>query len=72
MWGVCDVRGVMLQMQMRFDGTLGFPGGELEEGETPEEAASREVREVRRGREKGGMEGEREGVSCCYLCTVCA
>lgn len=32
-------------MQLRFDGTLGFPGGEVDQGETPEEAASREMAE---------------------------
>ncbi len=32
-------------MQMRFDGTLGFPGGEVDQGETPEEAVSRELAE---------------------------
>ncbi len=30
-------------MQIRFDGTLGFPGGVVDQGETPEEAASREL-----------------------------
>lgn len=30
---------------MRFDGTLGFPGGLLEKGETPEGAATREFAE---------------------------
>ena len=32
-------------MQMRFDGTLGFPGGVVDEGESPEEAVSRELSE---------------------------
>ena len=30
---------------MRFDGTLGFPGGILDEGETPHHAATRELAE---------------------------
>ena len=34
-------------MQLRFDGTLGFPGGMVDEGETPAQAASRELAEVR-------------------------
>ena len=34
-----------LQMQVRFDGTLGFAGGMVDSGETPEEAVSREVAE---------------------------
>lgn len=34
-------------MQLRFDGTMGFPGGLVEDGETPEQAAGRELREVR-------------------------
>ena len=29
-------------MQMRFDGTLGFPGGIVDAGETPDHACSRE------------------------------
>ena len=29
-------------MQVRFDGTLGFPGGVMDEGETPDHACSRE------------------------------
>lgn len=37
---------VCAQMQLRFDGTMGFPGGLVEVGETPEQAASRELREV--------------------------
>ena len=32
-------------MQVRFDGTLGFAGGVLNAGESPEEAVSREVYE---------------------------
>ena len=36
----------MPQMQLRFDGTMGFPGGLVDGGETPEQAASREIREV--------------------------
>ncbi|CAH1400209.1 unnamed protein product [Nezara viridula] len=32
-------------MQMRFDGHLGFPGGLVDEGETPEEAVTREMEE---------------------------
>lgn len=34
-----------VSMQLRFDGTMGFPGGLVEVGETPEQAASRELRE---------------------------
>ena len=30
-------------MQVRFDGTLGFPGGMVDEGETPEVAVNREM-----------------------------
>ena len=30
-------------MQVRFDGTLGFPGGIVDEGETPEVAVNREM-----------------------------
>ena len=33
-------------MQLRFDGTLGFPGGMVDGKETPEQAASRELKEV--------------------------
>ena len=33
---------MLLQMQLRFDGTLGFIGGEVDKGETPEEACARE------------------------------
>lgn len=32
-------------MQVRFDGTLGFPGGIVDEGETPEGAVTRELLE---------------------------
>lgn len=32
-------------MQMRFDGTLGFGGGIVDPGETPEEAVNRELSE---------------------------
>ncbi|XP_014272748.1 U8 snoRNA-decapping enzyme isoform X2 [Halyomorpha halys] len=32
-------------MQMRFDGHLGFPGGLVDDGETPEEAVTREMEE---------------------------
>lgn len=32
-------------MQMRFDGTLGFPGGVIDQGETPEQAVMRELAE---------------------------
>ena len=30
-------------MQVRFDGILGFPGGNVDEGETPEAAVNREM-----------------------------
>ena len=30
-------------MQIRFDGTLGFPGGVVDQGETPEMAVNREM-----------------------------
>ena len=30
-------------MQVRFDGTLGFPGGNIDKGETPEVAVNREM-----------------------------
>ena len=30
-------------MQVRFDGTLGFPGGIVDKGETPEVAVNREM-----------------------------
>ena len=30
-------------MQVRFDGTLGFPGGYVDKGETPEGAVNREM-----------------------------
>ena len=33
------------QMQMRFDGTLGFPGGVIDEGESPEKCVTREFLE---------------------------
>lgn len=32
-------------MQVRFDGTLGFPGGVVDQGETPDQAVSRELGE---------------------------
>ena len=32
-------------MQMRFDGTLGFPGGIIDTGETPEQTVTREFAE---------------------------
>ncbi|CAI8007587.1 U8 snoRNA-decapping enzyme [Geodia barretti] len=34
-----------VSMQLRFDGTLGFPGGMVDSGETPETAAGRELAE---------------------------
>lgn len=34
-----------VKMQMRFDGTLGFAGGIVDAGETPEEAVNRELSE---------------------------
>lgn len=41
----CDSCHGNTQMQIRFDGTLGFPGGMVDKGETPEEAVSRELAE---------------------------
>ena len=35
----------LLQMQMRFDGTLGFPGGLVEKGEDPVIGLNREMEE---------------------------
>ena len=32
-------------MQMRFDGTLGFAGGMIDEGESPEQCVTREFQE---------------------------
>ena len=35
----------LIKVQMRFDGTLGFPGGIADKGETPEMAVNREMSE---------------------------
>ena len=35
----------LFQMQMRFDGRFGFPGGYVDGGETLEEAVNREIQE---------------------------
>ena len=45
-----------MQMQMRFDGTLGFAGGVLDEGETPEHCVTREFLEEMGSGEAGGFE----------------
>ncbi|BFZ10463.1 hypothetical protein BsWGS_13502 [Bradybaena similaris] len=44
LWGLYDMKG-MVMMQMRFDGVLGFPGGLVDEGETPFHAVNREMHE---------------------------
>ncbi|KAK6640053.1 hypothetical protein RUM43_008330 [Polyplax serrata] len=41
-------------MQMRFDGFIGFPGGGVDPGESPVEAANREIREEAGWEEKNG------------------
>lgn len=35
----------VFQMQMRFDGLIGFPGGGVDPGESPVDAVNREIRE---------------------------
>ena len=35
----------LIKVQMRFDGTLGFPGGIADKGETPKMAVNREMSE---------------------------
>ena len=47
-------------MQVRFDGTFGFPGGVVDEAETPEEAVTREVVEEV-GKIGGGGQEQKEG-----------
>ncbi len=55
-WVICSFEGKWLLTKHRYRG-MEFPGGKVEEGETPEQAAIREVRE-----ETGG------GISSiCYL-----
>jgi len=44
LWDLYDMRGLVM-MQMRFDGVLGFPGGLVDEGETPLQGVNREMRE---------------------------
>ncbi|XP_035825269.1 U8 snoRNA-decapping enzyme-like [Aplysia californica] len=44
LWDLYDMLGLVM-MQMRFDGVLGFPGGLVDEGETPVEAVNREMKE---------------------------
>lgn len=44
LWDLYDMKGLVM-MQMRFDGVLGFPGGLVDEGETPVEGVNREMKE---------------------------
>ncbi|XP_048775647.1 U8 snoRNA-decapping enzyme-like [Ostrea edulis] len=44
LWELYNCRGAVL-MQMRFDGLLGFPGGLVDPGENPLQAANRELEE---------------------------
>ncbi|RUS75034.1 hypothetical protein EGW08_017215 [Elysia chlorotica] len=44
LWDIYEQKGFAM-MQMRFDGTLGFPGGLMDEGETPLQCLNRELRE---------------------------
>ena len=47
------------QIQVQFDGTLGFSGGMADDGETPGEAVTRElVEEVGRGQRSQEQKGE--------------
>ena len=40
-----DISNINLQMHLRFDGYLGFPGGTIEPNETVIDGVSREVQE---------------------------
>ncbi|XP_059161340.1 U8 snoRNA-decapping enzyme-like [Physella acuta] len=44
LWDLYEQKGLVM-MQMRFDGVLGFPGGLVDEGETPVEGMNREMHE---------------------------
>jgi len=44
LWNLYDMKGTVM-MQMRFDGVLGFPGGLVDEGETPLDGVNREMHE---------------------------
>ncbi|XP_013419208.1 uncharacterized protein LOC106179942 [Lingula anatina] len=43
-WGLYENKAVIL-MNMRVDGYIGFPGGIIDDGETPEEGLNRELEE---------------------------
>ncbi|CAG5136796.1 unnamed protein product [Candidula unifasciata] len=44
LWDLYDMKG-MVMMQLRFDGVLGFPGGLVDDGETPLQGVNREMHE---------------------------
>uniref|UniRef100_A0A0B6Y0Y0 U8 snoRNA-decapping enzyme n=1 Tax=Arion vulgaris TaxID=1028688 RepID=A0A0B6Y0Y0_9EUPU len=44
LWDLYDMKG-MVMMQVRFDGVLGFPGGLVDQGETPIDGVNREMHE---------------------------